>query len=169
MRQAECTCCGVVWWLHVEYVKTPTHVWTWAERIWGGEIARMLWRVRPVWEITEQEPVLWDAINLIYELRALIWHTDWQHCEGWPTFLCECERQLTCFNCGALFFPELIWWRIECKLEPGVEFHCAQTSKKKLIFYTFFKTIFPPLSSSVTWELLHIDCGQNERNGFVAV
>lgn len=62
-----------------------------------------------VWENTEQELVVCGAINLIYELRALIWRTDWQDCEERPTFLRKCERQLTCFDRGLLCFSQ-IWY-----------------------------------------------------------
>lgn len=125
-----------------EYFKAPNHAWTWIERIWAGEIARMLLTEKIVWENTEQEPVVCNAINLIYELRALILCTDWQHCEVSPTFLCECAKQLTCFDCGSVSFPELIWWRVERKYESGVKFLCTQTSTENYIFYSFFATVF---------------------------
>lgn len=126
----------------------------------------MLWRTKLVWENTEQELLVCVAINLIYEHRALIRPADWQHCEELPTFLCECERQLTCFDCCALFFWELIWWRgIKRKLQSGVKFHCAHRSKKTIIIilHFFFWMIFPPPSGSITWERLHFDCSPDEK------
>lgn len=127
------------------------HAWTWKERIWAGEIVRMLLTEKLAWENTEQELVVCDAINLIYEVSALIWCTDWQHCEDSPTFLCECERQLTCFDFNSRSFP-----RIDVKKEEGtyiaVKFFCAQTSKK-MTFSTLFGNVSPLFSESVTWEL----------------
>lgn len=121
----------------VKYVKTPKRAWTWAERIWA-ESEQMLCRVKPGWENTEQELVVCNAINLIYEHRALILPTDWQQCEQLPTFLHECERQPTCFDCSVLFFilsfSELIWWGGQLKLESGVKFHCSQEAKKITFF-----------------------------------
>lgn len=108
----------------------------------------MLCRVKPVWENTEQELVVCNAINLIYEHRALILPTDWQQCEELPTFLCECERQPTCFDCSVLFFPP-IFLRIDMmgdqrKLESRVTFHSSQGAKKKRIFLkTHFYNNFP--------------------------
>lgn len=105
----------------------------------------MLWRTKLVWENTEQELLVCVAINLIYEYRALIRPADWQHCEELPTFLCECERQLTCFDCCALFFWELMWWTgIKRKLQSGVKFHRAHRSKKTIIIILhFFLNDFP--------------------------
>lgn len=111
-----------------------------------------------------QELLVCDAINLIYELQALIWRTDWQHCEGLPTFLRQCERQLTCLDCDfpsfspAFFFflfPESIYdgGGRNVKLESGVKFHCVPTSKE-ITFFTHFERISPPPHSSVTWELI---------------
>lgn len=129
----------------VKYVKTPKRAWTWAERIWA-EPEQMLCRVKPWWENTEQELVVCNAINLIYEHRALILPTDWQQCEQLPTFLCECERQPTCFDCSVLFFilsfSELIWWGGQRKLESGVKFHCSQEAKKITIFKDTFAKLF---------------------------
>lgn len=108
-----------------------------------------------------------DAINLIYELRALIWRADWQHCEASPTFLWECERQLTCFDCSSLsLFPELIWWRRN-RTWTGFrgQIPVIQKTSKKIKFFTLFGRAFPPFSGSVM-RGLNIDHNRCERNRF---
>lgn len=93
---------AVLWYQDGESVQTAKRARTWTKRIFVGEIVWMLLTERLAWENTEQELLVCNAINLIYELRALISRTDWQHCEDEPTFLCECERRLTCFDSGAV-------------------------------------------------------------------
>lgn len=69
-----------------------------------------------------------------------------------PTFLCGCERQLTCFDCGSLARSQN-WYDEggERKRESGVKFHCAQTSKK-ITFSTLFReqlSLLSPAQSHV--------------------
>lgn len=102
----------------------------------------MLLTERLTWENTEQELVECDAINLIYELRALIlayWLTTLWRPANIPRRMWKAADMFRL----RLFFPELIWWRgIERKWESGVKFHCAQTSKK-IAFSTHFSGSFP--------------------------
>lgn len=109
------------WGVHEEYIKTPEQAWTRAERIWAGETAKMPLRAC-MGKHRVQELLVCDAINLIYELWALIWRTDWQHCEGLPTFLRQCERQLTCLDCDFLSLSPAFFFfvpRIDMMEEAG--------------------------------------------------
>lgn len=162
---------------HEEYVKTPEQVWTRAERIWAGETARMPLRAC-MGKHRVQELLVCDVINLIYELRTLIWCTDWQHCEGLPTFLRQCERQLTCLDYDFLslspafffffLFPESIWWR-RPEREIGVrgQIPLCSNVQGNYIFYTFRKNF--PTSPQLSHMGAHMDCSGNERTAFVAV
>lgn len=147
-----CTVSAAVWVFVacVKYVKTPKRAWTWAERIWA-EPEQMLCRVKPGWENTEQELVVCNAINLIYEHRALILPTDWQQCEQLPTFLRECERQPTCFDCSVLFFilsfSELIWWGVGGWVSVNWSQGSNSTVLKKPRKLHFFKDTFAKLFS----------------------
>ena len=111
----------------------------------------MLLTERLTWENTEQELVECDAINLIYELRALIlayWLTTLWRLANIPRRMWKAADMFRL----RLFFPELIWWRgIEHNWESGVKFHCAQTSKK-IAFSTHFRAASPPRSGSVAWK-----------------
>lgn len=102
----------------------------------------MLLTERLTWENTEQELVECDAINLIYELRALIlayWLTTLWRLANIPRRMWKAADMFRL----RLFFPELIWWRgIEHNWESGVKFHCAQTSKK-IAFSTHFSGSVP--------------------------
>lgn len=96
----------------------------------------------------------WYAMPLILE-RTSIWPSDWQQCEDLPTFLCEFERQLTCFDCAFRSFPQNWydagrWTVIVDQEEVGDSF-----IKPRILLF-FFLQFFGPICSyffgSVPWE-----------------